>query len=115
MKSHLEHPLRKLPRLITTADLAKSQSKDEIRVTYADDFTALRSGRAGKPIHVYFTENLTNGHEYWVELQEVDDEPHGYCECPAGVTCKHLKHALEDLMQREPSFGQSLRIQEDKL
>lgn len=110
MQSHLEHHERKLPRLITAEDLNKPKSKDEIQVQYDPEWTALRSGRAGHPIHCYFVKNLTNGHEYNVELQEIDGEVHAWDNCAAGVPgCKHIRRALEDLMERDPGFGESLR------
>lgn len=114
MQSMMEQHERKLPRPITREDLDKPKSKDEIRVVYAEDWTRLRSGRAGRPVHVYDVTNLTNGHEYNVELLEDDEgQVMAWDNCPSGVTCKHKLKALEDLMQREPSFGQSLRIQEE--
>ncbi len=113
MQSMMEKHERKLPRPITREDLER-KSKDEIKVVYSEDWTRLRSGRAGCPVHVYDVTNVTNGHEYNVELLEDDEgQVMAWDNCMSGVTCKHKLAALADLMQREPSFGRSLRIQEE--
>lgn len=111
MQSHLEHAARKLPRPLTVEALEPSKSPDVIEVSYEEDWTALRSGRAGRPVYCYHASNRTNGHEYDVELME-DDEgvPHAWNNCVASpeVPCKHIKAALKDLLQRVPTFGEKV-------
>jgi hypothetical protein len=109
MQSMMERHERKLPRPITREDLER-RSTDEICVVYAEDWSRLRSGRAGRPVYVYLATNLTNGHAYNVELLE-DDEgvPHSWCNCLARhITCKHARAALADLRVCVPEFGKGL-------
>lgn len=115
MQSHLEHPLRKLPYPLTTEALEPSASKDEICVALDEDFTALRSGRAERPVYVYYVTNKTNEHEYTVELLEDDlGRPCAWDNCrsarglPEWSGCKHVKAALKDLLQRVPTFGEKV-------
>jgi hypothetical protein len=111
MQSKLEHPLRKLPRPLTVEALEPSKSKDVIDVHYEEDWTAMRSGRAGKPIYCYHVTNKTNEHEYDVELLEDDNgEPCAWDNCLSArdVACKHIRAALKDLLQRQPEFGQKI-------
>jgi len=100
------HHDKKSPMELTVDALAKSKSKDEVTVRHDPTWSAMRSGRAGLPIHCYDATNLTRGSEYKVEIIDAaNGKPYGWCNCASSVICKHIRTALADLRQRDPEFG----------
>ena len=101
-----EHHENKTPRPLSIETLVPPKSKDEIYVQFDDERTSQRSAQAGRPIHCYFAKNLSNAHEYDVELLEDDrGHPHGWCNCAASIICKHIRAALASHIVKAPDFG----------
>lgn len=97
----------KPPFPLTAEARSPTKSKDQLDCQFDADWSLMRSGRAGREMHCYVVRNLTKGGQYTVEFFEDDHGlPHGFCNCAASVICKHLKAALEDLLVRDPEFGE---------
>lgn len=99
---------QKAPFLLTAESRTPTKSKDKIDVQYDPDWSAMRTGRAERPMFCYVVRNLTKPEHgpYTVEFFEDDSgQPHGFCNCQAKVVCKHIKYALEDLLEAHPEFG----------
>lgn len=85
----------------------KKPSKDVIEVNLDETWSEMRTEAMGRRVFYYRVWNATKGHEYSTELFEgVRGEPVARCNCPSGVVCKHVKEALKDLLDREPTFGE---------
>lgn len=108
MSDDLHHD-KKTPFPLTVEALQPTKSKDEIYIQPDYEQTQRRSAQAGRAIHCYFAKNLSNAHEYDVELlEDVNGQPHGWCNCAASVVCKHIKTALARLREDYPEFGASV-------
>jgi hypothetical protein len=107
-------PEKKAPLPLTAESRSPTKSKDQLDVHFEPEWSALRSGKAGRPIHCYTVRNLTKDNQYTVEFFEDDNgRPMAHCNCPALVVDKHIKAALEDLLQREPGFGKLNQPEEE--
>lgn len=84
----------------------KSLLKDKVEVTLDDAWSEMRTEAMGRRMFSYRIWNESKGHEYSCELFEgIEGEPVGRCNCPSATPCKHMIHALKDLLEREPTYG----------
>ena len=106
MEQDTIHHERKTPFALTADALRPSKSTDDISVDYDKEQSWHRSQEAGRTINCYAVFNLTKDHIYRVELlEDVNGNPHGWCNCQANVVCKHIRVALALLRQERPDFG----------
>lgn len=74
-------------------------------LTFEPDWSAMRSSHSEREVFAYSVKS-NSGNTYETELFISDLKTMcGYCSCPARVTCRHLKAALHELLQRKPDFG----------
>lgn len=100
------HHENKSPMELTVDVLTPIKSKDEVKVRHDPTESATRSSHAGRPIHCYEAFNVTKWSQYKVELIEAaNGRVYGWCNCAAGVICKHIKYALWDHLVKAPEFG----------
>lgn len=103
------HKEKKTPSPLKIESLLPAKSKDEISVRYDEEWTAMRSGHAERPIHCYDVTNVTKKHDYKVEFLEDDKgQPHFWCNCLGSTICKHVRTALSELLSRLPEFGKAV-------
>lgn len=103
------HREMKTPRPLTLDALLPAKTKDQITVRYDEEWTAIRSGHADRPIYCYDVTNTTKGHDYKAEFLENDKGiPHFWCNCQGSALCKHVRGALNDLLARFPDFGKAV-------
>lgn len=91
----------------------KKKSKDVVTVAFDEVWSEMRTEAMGRRAWCYRAINETKGHEYACELFEgISGEPCGVCNCPSSVICKHLLHAIADVVEnRCPEFGEGFEAQ----
>ena len=90
---------------VVTLQIEDAQPDPGLQIEHLVDWSAMRSANAERPVFAYSVKS-DSGNVYETELFISDLKTMcGYCSCLSRVTCRHLRAALHDLLQREPEFG----------